>query len=285
MVSVDRLTTGYVGLSTDEKPTVALRNGDTFVEMDTNKLFAWDEDGGQWLEQVSAGGGGNSGGGGSDDDETTVTIFDGEIELSYNSHDGWWTGRFTPQTEPDTTRVATIEINDGTHTTESPETDNGHTTWQVDADDETLGFIENDGSYSFMTTSGFLPSSEEQFQTIPVKITQTQSSGGSESGERMIVNFSTQDGTTYTIDKTYAEIKAASDANIEIVAKSFYTQTQAVIWVPILSVSPNAVTFVAQDVYSISSGTATVVLYRCVITKNDDVSVQQMTYNATVVSA
>lgn len=56
MVTIDRLTTGYVGLSTDEKPT-GCRNGDTFIEMDTCTLYAYDEAGQQWLKQSGSGGG------------------------------------------------------------------------------------------------------------------------------------------------------------------------------------------------------------------------------------
>jgi len=41
----------YVGLSTDTKPTEDIPNGSTFVEMDTKKLFAYDAEGSQWLEQ------------------------------------------------------------------------------------------------------------------------------------------------------------------------------------------------------------------------------------------
>ena len=282
------LSTEYIGLSTDTKPTMDVRNGSTFVEMDTRKLFAWDAQGKQWIEQAFAGGG-NSGGGGSDDEETTVTIFDNDVELAYDSHDGFWDGNITPENVPDTTKAVTIEVNGGTYTTLPPDDYlEGGTAWEYDDkndEGEWLQLTLYQGNYSYQSSAKFLPSSEEQSQTIPVKITQVQSSGGSGGGERMIVNFSTQDGTTYTVDKTYAEIKASSDANVEVVAKSYYPQTQAIIWVPILSASPNAITFVAQDVYSINNSTATVVLYRCVITKDDVVVVQQMTYNATVVSA
>jgi len=51
MVTEDgHLTDEFVGLSTDDKPTGNIRNGSTFVEMDTQKIFAWDEENERWLE-------------------------------------------------------------------------------------------------------------------------------------------------------------------------------------------------------------------------------------------
>ena len=41
----------YVGLSTDTKPTTDVPNGSTFVAMDTKKLYAYDADNSQWIEQ------------------------------------------------------------------------------------------------------------------------------------------------------------------------------------------------------------------------------------------
>ena len=38
----------YVGLSTDTKPTAG--NGDLFLEMDTSKVFMYDESGTSWVE-------------------------------------------------------------------------------------------------------------------------------------------------------------------------------------------------------------------------------------------
>lgn len=252
MVSVDRLTTGYVGLSTDEKPTVALRNGDTFVEIDTNKLFAWDEDGGQWLEQVSAGGGG-----GSDDEETTVTIFDGEIELSYESHDGYWSGFFTPQNEPNTTNALTIEVGSGTYTTMNPDNvdvSEGNATWEYSGDDEWLVVDLHQGSYVYITPSALLPS-EDQTQTISVKITQVQSSGGSDSSERMIVNISTQDGQTFTADKTFVEVKAAVDAGKDVVAKFAYpgSPINLTYWANMTNSSDTAISFATMSATTVDS--------------------------------
>lgn len=40
----------YFGLSGDSKPTNA-KNADIFYEMDTKKVFLFDEAGGSWLEQ------------------------------------------------------------------------------------------------------------------------------------------------------------------------------------------------------------------------------------------
>ena len=39
------------GKSTDVKPTTGYRNGDRFYEMDTQKVFMFDEDTKTWLEQ------------------------------------------------------------------------------------------------------------------------------------------------------------------------------------------------------------------------------------------
>lgn len=66
MVTVDNLTNSYVGLSTDEKPTENVRNGSTFVEMDTQTMYAWNAETGEWVEQSGSGdsGGGSGGSGG-----------------------------------------------------------------------------------------------------------------------------------------------------------------------------------------------------------------------------
>ena len=39
------------GLSTDEKPTTHVHNADIYYEMDTKKVFLYDENSVQWLEQ------------------------------------------------------------------------------------------------------------------------------------------------------------------------------------------------------------------------------------------
>lgn len=41
----------YKGKSTDEKPTTHVPNGSTFYEFDTVKLYVFDEDTGEWIEQ------------------------------------------------------------------------------------------------------------------------------------------------------------------------------------------------------------------------------------------
>lgn len=41
----------FYGLSTDEKPIDDAHNADIFYEMDTGKVFMFDEDNKQWLEQ------------------------------------------------------------------------------------------------------------------------------------------------------------------------------------------------------------------------------------------
>jgi len=40
----------YCGLSTDTKPTTGVKNGSTLLEMDTKKVFIFDEDNTQWRE-------------------------------------------------------------------------------------------------------------------------------------------------------------------------------------------------------------------------------------------
>lgn len=39
------------GLSTDIKPTKGFKNADIFYEMDTQKVYMFDEENGAWLEQ------------------------------------------------------------------------------------------------------------------------------------------------------------------------------------------------------------------------------------------
>lgn len=51
MVSVDNLISEYDGLSTDTKPTTDVRNGSVFVEMDTKKIYLFDEQNKLWIEQ------------------------------------------------------------------------------------------------------------------------------------------------------------------------------------------------------------------------------------------
>ena len=41
----------YYGKSADEKPVAGVKNGDIFCEMDTGKVFLFDEDTSAWLEQ------------------------------------------------------------------------------------------------------------------------------------------------------------------------------------------------------------------------------------------
>lgn len=40
----------WYGLSTDSKPTENVVNSSVFVEMDTGKLYFYDQTGGEWLE-------------------------------------------------------------------------------------------------------------------------------------------------------------------------------------------------------------------------------------------
>ena len=48
MVTINRLTTVYRGIGDDEKPTKGVRNGSRFFEMDTSRLFIFNEEDGQW---------------------------------------------------------------------------------------------------------------------------------------------------------------------------------------------------------------------------------------------
>lgn len=41
----------YAGLSTDTKPIELVPNGSTFVEMDTQKFYAFDAANSTWIEQ------------------------------------------------------------------------------------------------------------------------------------------------------------------------------------------------------------------------------------------
>lgn len=51
MVTVENLMDEYDGLSTDTKPTDGVRNGSKFREMDTQKIYKYDEENKQWIEQ------------------------------------------------------------------------------------------------------------------------------------------------------------------------------------------------------------------------------------------
>ena len=46
-----RKVSEYYGKSGDEKPANGAKNADIFYEMDTKKVFMFDEDGSAWLEQ------------------------------------------------------------------------------------------------------------------------------------------------------------------------------------------------------------------------------------------
>ena len=63
MVSENKAYNGYVGLSTDNKPTRSVNNGSMFYEMNTQKKYMFDEEGVQWIEQPEQGGGSTGGGG------------------------------------------------------------------------------------------------------------------------------------------------------------------------------------------------------------------------------
>lgn len=64
-------TVGYC-MKADTKPTTGVQNGDKILEMDTGKVFIFDEEGAAWYEQPSSGGGG----GGLPENAFIVTITD-----------------------------------------------------------------------------------------------------------------------------------------------------------------------------------------------------------------
>lgn len=43
----------FAGLSTDDKPTVGVGTGSVFIEVDTGKVFLFNEASGSWVEQFS----------------------------------------------------------------------------------------------------------------------------------------------------------------------------------------------------------------------------------------
>lgn len=56
MVAITLTKGGYVemaGLSTDAKPTVNIATGSIFVEVDTGKVYFFNSDGAEWVEQFS----------------------------------------------------------------------------------------------------------------------------------------------------------------------------------------------------------------------------------------
>lgn len=75
MITINNLTSEYVGLSTDEKPVENVRNGSTFFEVDTSTNYAFDEEHSAWVEQTGSGSGG------------TGSIELGKIIVTNNSSD------------------------------------------------------------------------------------------------------------------------------------------------------------------------------------------------------
>ena len=49
-LTADRVPADFIGLSTDKKPT-DVANTSFFYEMDTKKMFLFDEENQRWLEQ------------------------------------------------------------------------------------------------------------------------------------------------------------------------------------------------------------------------------------------
>ena len=178
MVTVNNLISEYNGLSTDTKPIDGVRNGSVFNEIDSGKVFIYDEENARWIEQASSGG---SGGGG-DDSETTVTIYDGDVELQ-TSGEGF-AGAFTPITAPKTGENLTVVFNGQTYELQDIAAIVGSRTsvWANTSNVEEVAIVisPSDGMWYIQTKSELMPSQDSP-QTLPVVITQVQSSGGDDS--------------------------------------------------------------------------------------------------------
>jgi hypothetical protein len=55
ITAVDQRTYEFRGLSTDKKPIKNVGNGSVFFEMDTLKVFIFDEKSKKWIELANAG--------------------------------------------------------------------------------------------------------------------------------------------------------------------------------------------------------------------------------------
>lgn len=58
MITTTNITNTFVGVSTDPKPTERAVNGSMFWEMDTSKVYMFNEESAEWVLQPSSGGGG-----------------------------------------------------------------------------------------------------------------------------------------------------------------------------------------------------------------------------------
>lgn len=54
MITTSNLTDEYNGLSTDTKPTENVRNGSVFIEIDSGKIYFFDQENVEWHEYVPA---------------------------------------------------------------------------------------------------------------------------------------------------------------------------------------------------------------------------------------
>ena len=77
-VGNEKVLVDSVCLSTDTKPTDGIANGSICLEMNTGKIYAFNEENGEWEEVSGSGGGGGSGG------VIIATIKDGAIQYSFN---------------------------------------------------------------------------------------------------------------------------------------------------------------------------------------------------------
>ena len=207
MVTVDNGTTTYNGLSTDEKP-INGRNGDAYIEIDTGKLFMYDAENAEWKELIVSGG---SGGGG--DEPVTVTVFDGEIEFIRPTgavQTDYYQASFSPDVET-TSDPLTIEIGDAVYTTTSQE--GGW--WDYIVDDHYRISIDGSQSPYYMEIYYDTMPTQDNPQTISVKITQEQEQGGggTASGFLVSIMYDWETDKLY-LDKSWNEIKEALENGI-----------------------------------------------------------------------
>ena len=168
----DSLNTTYKGLSTDEKPT-GCRNGDIFAELDTSKIWMYDEESHAWLD-----GAGNSVPDSEDsggDDWTTFYI--GNIAVSAYDDSGMKSGEFTPLTAFPSTGTFKGKING--YEFESEIEEDGHVA-KIVIDGNECGVVVYDVDGGYLEISDTIATGD----TVTVEFyTKDDSSGGGGSDE------------------------------------------------------------------------------------------------------